>query len=257
MIKWKYPSGQYRVMNGTEENMVILVTGGYKNLGYWISKELKQAGFYVVATYRTERKKAEAAASELHIPVYEADITDKTDIQELFARVESNDGRVGGVVNNASSFPTGPLQTMSREYFEDAFKTSVFGTNMVINRALPGMMEMGGGKIVNIGMAGLMDVRGYSHVAAHAAAKTALMVLTKSWASELKKDKIMVNMVSPGIIDYSWHDDKWRARMRKITPSGKLTPPSEVSAAVRHLMERGDVTGRIVEVDPLFLPTSV
>ncbi|MGA1794203.1 MAG: SDR family NAD(P)-dependent oxidoreductase [Thermoplasmatota archaeon] len=244
-------------MSKEEDNMVILVTGGYKHLGYWITRELKQAGFYVVATYRKDRKIAEATASELHIPVYEADVTDKTDIQELFARIESNDGMVGGVVNNASSFPTGPLQSMSREDFEGTFRTSVFATNMIINRALPGMMEMGGGKIINIGMAGLSDVRGYREVAAHAAAKTALMVLTRSWASEFKKDKIMVNMVSPGIIDYSWRDDTWRARMRRITPSGKLTPPSEVSAAVRFLIERGDVTGRVIEVDPNFHPSSV
>ena len=244
-------------MSLRDEELVVLVTGGYKNLGYWISRELKEAGYYVVATYRTEHRKAEMTAGELHIPVYEADVTDKTDIQELFARIESNDGMVGAVVNNASSFPTGRLQNMAREDFEGAFKTSVFATNMIINRALPGMMEMGGGKIINIGMAGLNDVRGYRDVAAHAAAKTALMVLTKSWSMEFRKDKIMVNMVSPGIIDYPWREDHWRSRMRKITPSGKLTPPGEVATAVRYLLDRGDLTGRIVEVDPKFIPSSL
>jgi NAD(P)-dependent dehydrogenase (short-subunit alcohol dehydrogenase family) len=122
---------------------------------------------------------------------------------------------------------------------------------------MPGMMEKGGGRVINIGMAGLHQIKGYVDVAAHAAAKTALMVLTRSWARELKNEKITVNMVSPGIIDYKWRDDLWREKMAKVAPSGKLTTPSEVSAAVCYLLERGDVTGRVVEVDPVFHRSSV
>jgi len=118
-------------------------------------------------------------------------------------------------------------------------------------------MEKGGGRIVNIGMAGTDRIKGYVDVAAHAAAKTSLTVLTRSWAKELRNDKISINMVSPGIIDYSWRDDKWRERMKRISPSGELTPPMEVSSAVCYLIERGDVTGRVVEVDPAFVRSSI
>ena len=44
---------------------------------------------------------------------------------------------------------------------------------------------------------------------------------------------------------------------RKVSPSGELTPPTEVSNAVCYLIERGDVTGRIVEVDPKFHRSSI
>lgn len=236
---------------------MVLVTGGYRGLGHFISRELKNAGYYVVATYRTDMITARRTAIELQIPVYKADLTQRDEVMELFERIGFNDGVVWAVVNNASSFPTGQLRSMSLDDFDDAFRTSVFASNMVINRALPGMMGLGGGKIVNIGMAGLMDIKAYRDVAAHAAAKTALMLLTRSWAHELLKDNIMVNMVGPGILDDPQRDDIWRERMRRVALSGKLTPPEEVAYAVRYLMDMDDITGRVIEVDPTFVVSSV
>jgi 3-oxoacyl-[acyl-carrier protein] reductase len=128
---------------------------------------------------------------------------------------------------------------------------------MAINQALLPMMNLGWGRIINIGMAGINEIKAYRDVAAHAAAKTALAVLTKSWALELKKDNITVNMVSPGIIDFPARDEKWRRKMKRIAGSGELTSPNEVARAVRFLAERGDVTGRIVEVDPGFIDSSL
>lgn len=245
-------------MASKEEKIIALVTGGYKNIGLGITKGLMEAGYRVVATHRaTGSRMAESAAKRHGFDLYEADVSDHGDVMELFAWIESNIGTVAAVVNNVSSFPTGPLQSLSKEEFEGAFKSSVFASNLVMNRAIPGMLEKGGGRIVNIGMAGTDQVRGYTEVAAHAAAKTALTVLTRSWARELQRDKITVNMVSPGILDYAWRDDAWRKKMRKISPSGKLTPPLEVANAVCYLIERGDVTGRIVEVDPKFHLSSI
>jgi len=240
-------------MTGNGDDAVALVTGGYKNLGYYISTELKQAGYNVVATYRSDHKEAESTARKLRIPVYLADMTNRDEVVDLFSRITSNDGRVGILVNNVSSFPKGPLQKMSDEEFENAFRSSVFSSNMAINQALLPMMDLGWGRIVNIGMAGVTEIKAYSDVAAHAAAKTAMAVLTRSWARELKEDNITVNMVSPGIIDYPGKDDAWRRKMKSISTSGKLTPPSNVSRAIRSLVERGDVTGRIIKVDPEFL----
>lgn len=239
------------------EGIIALVTGGYKNLGLQISRKLKEAGYTVVVTYRTNEKKAREAAEKFDLHIYETDPSDSGDVLELFAWIESNVGSVSVVVNNVSSFPTGPLKSLSIEEFEEAFTSSVFASNLVINRALPTMMEKGAGRIINIGMAGTDKIKGYKDVAAHAAAKTALTVLTRSWARELRSEKINVNMVSPGIIDYPWRDERWRERMRKIAPSGKLTKPEEVADAVVYLIERPDVTGRIVEVDPTFIRTSI
>jgi NAD(P)-dependent dehydrogenase (short-subunit alcohol dehydrogenase family) len=244
-------------MGGKGEKIVALVTGGYKNLGLFITKGLMEAGYRVVTTYRNRGREAEAVSKEFGFDIYEADVSNKGDVLELFARIESNIGTVAVVVNNVSSFPTGPLKSLSIEEFEGAFKSSVFASNLVMKRAIPGMLEKGAGRVVNIGMAGTDQIKGYIDVAAHAAAKTALTVLTRSWARELRNDKISVNMVSPGIIDYSWRDDIWREKMKKISPSGELTQPTEVASAVCYLIDRGDVTGRVVEVDPAFHRSSV
>ncbi|MFO8051269.1 MAG: SDR family oxidoreductase [Thermoplasmatota archaeon] len=230
--------------------IVALVTAGYKNLGRYISLEMKKAGYKVLATYRSDEKKAEEFSDEFGIPIYPVELSEKGEVEALFAWVESNHGFAGVIVNNASSFPTGPLLSMSVESFEDAFKSSVFASNLIVKRAVGMMREMGGGRIVNIGMSGIEEISGYSNVAAHASAKTALLVLTKSWANELKKDRITVNMVSPGMIDYRWRTDAWREKMRKVAASGKLTRPEAVASAVRYLIERPDITGYDLKVDP-------
>ncbi|MEA3560090.1 MAG: SDR family oxidoreductase [Candidatus Thermoplasmatota archaeon] len=237
--------------------MVALVTAGYKNLGMYISRELKEAGYKVVATYRSNERKAVEFSKRYDIPVYPAELSEKGEVQALFAWIEANHGSIGVVVNNASSFPTGPLRTMPVEDFEDAFKSSIFASNLIIKRAIPMMKDIRGGRIINIGMAGAGEIRSYLEVAAHASAKAAFSILTLSWANELREDKITVNMISPGIIDYQWRTDSWRDRMRKIAPSGELTAPGQIASAVRFIAERPDVTGRIIEVDPEFKQQSI
>lgn len=230
--------------------IVALVTAGYKNLGRSISERLKEAGYKVVATYRSNESKAKEFSVESGIPIYNADLSHKGEVDALFAWIEANHGSVGIVVNNASSFPTGPLITMDRHKFEDAFRSSVFASNNVIKRSYPVMKEIKGGRIINIGMAGTDTVRPYIDVAAHASAKTALQVLTRSWAKELWKDKITVNMVSPGIIDYSWRTDSWREKMRRLTICGSLTDPVKVAASVLYFVRKADISGLDLVVDP-------
>ncbi len=239
------------------EGTVALVTGGYRNLGYNISKGLKEDGYTVIATYRSDHKAAVKASMELDIPVYKTDMSIKKEVLELFSKIEADHGKVSILVNNVSTFPTGPLQKLSHEDFEDAFKSTVFASNLTINRALLNMLDIGWGRIINIGMSGAHEIKAYRDIAAHASAKTALSVLTLSWAFELKNDGITVNMVMPGMIDYPWREDKWREDMKKISSSGCLTSPVEVATAVVHLANRGDITGRLVRVDPIFNPSSL
>ncbi|MFW3145526.1 MAG: SDR family NAD(P)-dependent oxidoreductase [Thermoplasmatota archaeon] len=237
-----------------KDGQIALITGGYKNLGLSISRTLKEAGFIVIASFRTERAKALEISEKYGIPVYRADITSVEEIEELFKTIEDDFGSVSVLVNNASSFPVGSLMDTSQRDFEDAFRSSVFASNFMIKRAVPGMSKAGEGAVVNIGMSGIGEVKGYSDIAPHASAKTALAVLTLSWAKEVSGRGISVNMVSPGIIDYPWRSSEWRKGMRALSTSGKLTPPEEVSRAVLFLVQNRSITGKNIEVDPTFEP---
>lgn len=240
-----------------KNGQVALVTGGYKNLGLCISRTLKEAGFRVVSSYRKDRAKAMEMSEKYGIPVYRADLTSVKSMDDLLRSIDRDEGSVSLLVNNASSFPVGKLMDTSREEFEDAFKSSVFATNYLIKEAVPKMSKTGRGSIINIGMSGAGEIKGYRDIAAHASAKAALGVLTLSWAKELSDRDIPVNMVSPGMIDYPWRTDEWRSRMRLLSASGELTPPEEVSRAVLYLAENRSVTGRIIEVDPVFEPARI
>jgi NAD(P)-dependent dehydrogenase (short-subunit alcohol dehydrogenase family) len=227
---------------------VALVTGGYKNIGEEISKQLVALGHTVVATYRSDDQKARRTSKELGIQVHKADMSDEEDVKHLFKVLHSEGMAVGYLVNNVSSFPQGPLLEMDPNEFRAAFESCVHSAFYCTNLAVKDMIGFGGGSIVNIGMAGAGKVKGYGNVAAHGAAKTALAVLTKSYALELETYKIKVNMVSPGIVDRPDRDEIWRERMRTITQAGSLVTEEDVATAVVGLLLKSDLTGSILDI---------
>ena len=233
---------------GPSDNMVALVTGGYKNIGYAISRELKELDYHVIATYRSEERRAMEASRDLDIEVHFADMSNEKDVDHLFKHLRSRNLLVGVLVNNVSSFPTGPLEEIDPAEFRGAFESCVYSSFYSINRSIPDMKRIGGGSIVNIGMAGIGKVKGYIDVAAHASAKTALAVLTRSYALELENDNIRVNMASPGMVDRPEKDDKWREMMRSIAPMGKLISERDVASVVVDLIMDKNRTGEVVDI---------
>ncbi len=127
-------------------------------------------------------------------------------------------------------------------------KAVVFSSFYTINEAVKDMRKNGGGSIINIGMAGTRDVKGYIDVAAHASAKTALAVLSMSLGRELELEDISVDLVSPGVVDDTERDDDWRERMRRISPSGDLVSRTDIACAVISLLKDRKTGGRIVEI---------
>ncbi len=233
---------------GPSDNVVALVTGGYKNIGSAISRELKGSGYRVIATYRSGEQRAMEASRDLGIEVHHADMSNDMDVDHLFKHLRSRNLFVGVLVNNVSSFPTGPLEEIDPAEFRGAFESCVYSSFYSINRSIPDMKRIGGGSIVNIGMAGIEKVKGYIDVAAHASAKTALAVLTRSYALELESENINVNMVSPGIVDRPENDEEWRERMRSISPLRKLVTEGDVAGAVIDLISDKNRTGEVVDV---------
>ena len=233
---------------------IALVTGGYKHIGYTVSRELKGAGFEVVATYRTDAALAHKAASSLGMAVRKADMSREEDVCDLFSELEAEGKAVGVLVNNVSSFPRGPVLSTSPSEMREAFESTYFASFYAIRMAVPRMKDRGYGRIINMGMAGLGELKGYTEVAVHASAKTALSVLTLSLARELSSTGITVNMVAPGVVDRPEWDDAAREAMRRRTRLHTIVPPEEVARAVAYLVSREDMNGRIIEVTGRFDP---
>ena len=226
---------------------VAVVTGGCRNLGLDISRALVSIGFVVIATTRDRELSMEPPPGLNGIYVMSADVSKEGGVRRTFARVRRTKLPLGVLVNNASSFPRGPLMSLSSTEVREAMESTYISSFMCCREAVPMMKGIGWGRVINIGMAGAENVRGYREVAAHASAKTALAVLTLSLASELEGTGITVNMVSPGPIEREDLDHRERERLTGISPVGRMTRPEDVARRVIGLVE-GDVSGSISTV---------
>ena len=99
---------------------------------------------------------------------------------------------------------------------------------LFMTRAAVGLLARSGGKVVVIGMAGTGEVRAYREVAAHAAAKTAVAVLSRSLSQEIEPMGISLSLINPGRISFG--DD--------------ITGKVSVEAVVRTVIEEVKREGR-------------
>ncbi|MDG6225131.1 MAG: SDR family NAD(P)-dependent oxidoreductase [Candidatus Thermoplasmatota archaeon] len=185
----------------SEHHRVAIVTGGRKRLGSHMSKVLLNRGYRVFITTRRESgPELERAISE-GFGVLHGDPGSETDARSMVEQVENEAGRLDLLVNNASSYFEGSLLDMSECEFRAAIEGSIYPVFFMSRAAIEAMYRRCVGRIVNIGFAGTGMNMGYRMVAAHGAAKTAVAVLTRSLALELKGSGIKMALLSPERID--------------------------------------------------------
>lgn len=184
------------------KDKVVLITGGSRGLGLVMARQLVKQGAKVVVCARKEEElitSAEELSAEtqnyLAIP---CDITDKVQVKQMIEETENIMGPIDILINNASSIQVGPMETMTEEDYEEALKVHFWGPLYVINGVLPSMKLRQTGRIVNIvSIGGRLS---FPHLLPYTASKYALAGLSEGMAVELKKDKIKVTTVYPGLM---------------------------------------------------------
>jgi NAD(P)-dependent dehydrogenase (short-subunit alcohol dehydrogenase family) len=223
-------------------NPTALVTGGNKNLGLIIAKHLKRSGYGLMITYRSDHPGISHIRDELDAIIVRADLTSIPDILSVRDEIIRSDLNLKVIVNNASTFHVGPLMEMEQDQIRDTLEGCVYPTLLTIRYLADLMERSGGGCIVNIGMAGLENKKGYRKVALHAAAKTALLSLTRSFSRELEPASIRVNMVSPETLDRSkFKGGETGSRNRKVDPD-------TVAGKIVEIINSDEINGENIEI---------
>ena len=183
------------------------------------------------------------------------DVNDLGFLAELVERTARELGRVDIVVNNAGGSMSKPMLDTRVEDLEASFHFNVSVPFELSRLAVPHMLEVGGGSIVNIGsVAGRNANRGSL---THSLTKAALAQLTRLMAAELAP-RVRVNAVLPGAIETAalkgWLDTKGasaREEMERNTPMRRNGLPEDVAPAVLFLVSPAAswVTGKLIEVD--------
>ena len=184
------------------EGRVAAVTGGTAGIGRGIAEAFLAEGAKVALMARN-REKAERALVEMDagdaavfVP---GDARVQADVEGFIDRAAARFGRLDVLVNNAGGAgDLQPLVNLSDEAFDLAIKWNLYSTFWASRRALPGMLERGFGRIINI--SSVEGKIGKPVFTAYSAAKHGVNGMTKSLAQEVSAQGVTVNAICPGLV---------------------------------------------------------
>lgn len=243
---------------------VALVTGALYGIGFSMAEALAKSGAAIAFNARSADKVAAAEAEYKQKGIdahgYVCDVTREADVQAMVAAIARDLGPVDILVNNAGIIKRIPMLEMSAEDFREVVDIDLNGPFIVAKAVLPGMLEKGHGKIINV--CSMMSELGRETVAGYAAAKGGLKMLTKNIASEFGGANIQCNGIGPGYIatpqtaplrqkqpDGSPHP--FDSFILAKTPAGRWGNPEDLNGPVVFLASDASnfVNGHILYVD--------
>ncbi len=180
---------------------VAVVTGAARGVGRALVATLAQAGCQVVAADRDDRGLAETCAPypESVLPV-RADVSQPDDAARIIGSAIDRFGRLSICVNNAAVAPHTSLLEETVQVWDTVYAVNCRGTFLMTQRAGQAMIDQGGGgRIINFSSG--VSNRGSAGAAAYASSRAATESFTRVAAIELAPYGILVNCVSPGLID--------------------------------------------------------
>lgn len=221
-----------------------LVTGAGKGLGREIALALADDIGGVAVHYHNDKAAAEAAAESIkgkgkESAVFGADLTKEAETAELIAGVERRFGRLDILVNNVGPIVVMPWADLAASDWEKVFRTNLIGSFLCLKAALPGMKARKWGRIINIGYSRAEQLAAFPNITAYAAAKTGLLILTRTAAASEAGSGVTINMVSPGLIEGGVMPKGYDVH------GGAVGTFADVAGAVRYLIseEARAVTG--------------
>ncbi len=200
---------------------IAWITGASYGIGFAIAEAYAAAGARIVFNdiNRELVDKGLAAYAEKGIEArgYVCDVTDEDAVNALVKRIREDVGVVDILVNNAGIIRRIPMTEMSAADFRKVIDVDLNAPFICSKAVIPGMIEKGHGKIINI--CSMMSELGRETVSAYAAAKGGLKMLTRNICSEFGGQNIQCNGIGPGYIA-----TPQTAPLREIQPDGSRHP---------------------------------
>lgn len=240
------------------EGKVALVTGGSGGLGSVHCLSLAAAGYKVAVAAHNHLEKAQAVVNQItkmgkKAIALKMDVSSPDEVEANVQEVEKSLGPVDVLVNNAADgiVRAVTISKMKLEDWVNDLNVNLTGPFNTIKRCLPGMMERGWGRIINVSsIAGTMGGAGQC---SYAATKAGLLGLTKTIAMEAARKGVTCNAVVLGIVDGgAFHNvaPEFQERIAKSLAMRRAGTPQEISNVVVFLAseESSYITGEAIEV---------
>ncbi len=244
----------------TMNKKCALVTGGAKGIGAAICRALAKQGYNVAINYNASSEQAKALKNEIsefsNVEIFCADVSDSSQVQEMFTEINKVFGGVDVLVNNAGIAEQALFTDITDEMWQKMIGVNLTGAFNCCRQALPYMINNKSGVIVNV--ASMWGEVGASMEVHYSASKAGLIGLTKALAKEVGLSGVRVNAVSPGVIatdmlsSFSQEDID---SLKGETPLNSIGTPEDVADTVAFLVSEKAkfITGQVISVNGGFI----
>lgn len=253
-----------------DESRVSLVTGSTSGIGLAIARRLAASGYHVAMHGVEPEDDMRAIIAEIdaigdgHVAYFRADLSDGKASRDLAGRVIDRFGQLDVLVNNAGIQKVAPVEELTDEDWRRIVAISLDSAFHAIRASLPGMVERGWGRIINIASA--HGLRASPFKSAYVSTKHAVIGLTKTVALEAAEKGVTVNAICPG---YVWtplvarqvadqarvHSLSEEAAIRQIIlaqqPTRQFVQPEEIAELAVYLCSdwARSITGSSISID--------
>jgi 3-oxoacyl-[acyl-carrier protein] reductase len=239
------------------ENKVALVTGASRGIGRAIARQFAEEGASVAINYNRSEKEAETTLQEVRAAgangiTVRADISKKSEVEEMVRTVVREFGRIDILVNNAGvHFPVDFFET-TEEMWNQTIDINLKGTFLCSREVAPLMLKLNEGRIINISSNSAMYHPSAMKFPDYVASKAGINGLTKALALRLGP-AITVNAICPGAIVTemtSFRNSAANDALKNETPLKRLGDPKDVADAAVFLASdmAGFITGELMLV---------
>ncbi len=237
---------------------VAIVTGGTRGIGFSIVETYLKNGAKV-ALLGSRQETVEKALAKLkeENPAWEViglcpKLSDYKQVEDAFAQVKNQFGRIDILVNNAGVSARAPIYDYEPDDFKKIMDLNVVAAFNCSKAVAPVMKAQGGGVILNT--SSMVSLYGQRSGVGYPTSKFAINGMTKSLARELGPDNIRVNAVAPGVTRTDMVaalPAEMVAQLAATIPLGRVGEPQEVANAFLFLASdlASYVTGTILSVD--------
>ncbi|MGB2763922.1 MAG: SDR family NAD(P)-dependent oxidoreductase [Candidatus Aminicenantaceae bacterium] len=237
----------------------VLITGGSRGIGRATALLFARAGCDVAISFQKQKEAAEKVREKIEkigseCLVFQADISQKKDVNLMIEELIKKWARIDILVNNAGIWTYGEMGSMSEEVWAETMKVNLDGVFFTCNVVVPFMKKEKRGWIINV--SSTAAIRGESFHSHYAASKGAVVSLTKSLASELAPYNIRVNCIAPGWVETDmcsevFKNPDFRREVQESIPLKRIPTPEDIAGPILFLASdlAQHITGEVLNVN--------